>query len=100
MRLLVVNGNTTQAVTELALEEARHTTSPGTALTGMARRLQPAVAVPLRDGIACAVRQAESLVRARFPPAFHTAAGPASGVTGVSPELAALLESQSTPKER
>jgi allantoin racemase len=71
----------------------------GAALTGMARRLQPAVPVPLLDGVACGVRQAEALVRGQFPPALHAAAVPAQGVTGVSPELAALLESPSTQKE-
>ena len=63
----------------------------GVALTGIARRLQPSVQVPLLDGIACGVRQAEMLVRSSFPLSIRPAAGPASDMTGVSPELAALF---------
>lgn len=71
----------------------------GAALTGMARRLQPSVRAALLDGIACGVRQAESLVRAGFPLGFRPAAGPASSVTGVSPELAALFAASQSTKE-
>lgn len=72
----------------------------GAVFTGMARRVQPLVPVPLLDGIACGVRQAESLVRAKFPLPFRSAAGPEPGMTGISPELAALFEGLPFPKEK
>jgi allantoin racemase len=62
----------------------------GAALAGTAARLQGAVAVPLVDGIASAVRLAEGLVRANYrhcPPA-HPAA---PDMQGIAPELAALF---------
>ena len=71
----------------------------GVALTGMARRLQSSVPVPLLDGIACGVRQAEMLVRASFPFSFRSVARPAPGMTGVSPELAALFAASQPLKE-
>ena len=62
----------------------------GAALAGIARRLRDAVAVPVLDGVACAVRHAEARVRAgeRNPP---RAPGPVARVEGVSPQLAALF---------
>jgi len=72
----------------------------GVVFTGMASRVQAQVPVPLLDGIACGVRQAESLVRAKFPLAYRSAAGPAPGMTGVSPELAALSAVPPSPKDK
>jgi allantoin racemase len=64
----------------------------GAAMAGIGRRLQPRVAAPLLDGIGCAVRMAEGLVRlglpARVPPVRMTAG---AAMTGISPELAARL---------
>lgn len=65
----------------------------GAAMAGVGHRLQPRVAVPLLDGIGCAVRQAEALVRMSLPPRAplrRMAAG--APLTGVSPELAARLD--------
>ena len=61
----------------------------GAALAGTAQRLQAAVPAPLVDGIACAVRMAEALVRAGYPRCVpvHPAA---PDMQGISPELAAL----------
>ncbi|MGH7389709.1 MAG: aspartate/glutamate racemase family protein [Candidatus Rokuibacteriota bacterium] len=39
----------------------------GAVMAGAPARLQPSVPVPLLDGIACGVRQAELLVRSRYP---------------------------------
>jgi allantoin racemase len=64
----------------------------GAALAGVSHRLQPRTPVPLLDGIGCAVRQAEALVR--ITPA-NTTGRPAlargATLTGLSPELVALL---------
>ena len=61
----------------------------GAALAGAAQRLQAAVPAPLVDGIACAVRMAEALVRAGYPRCVpvHPAA---PDMHGISPSLAAL----------
>jgi len=65
----------------------------GAGLAGLARRLQPRVAVPLLDSLACLLAQAHAL--AAGTPA-RAAAGsyampPGTTTTGLSPELAALL---------
>lgn len=62
----------------------------GAAMAGVSRRLGTAIQVPVVDGVACAVREAEALVRAgyRLPARI---AGPSSSATGISPELAALF---------
>lgn len=62
----------------------------GAAVAGIARRLGGAVRVPLFDGVASAVREAESLVRAGYRKPARVP-GPISRVTGVAPELAALF---------
>ncbi|MDR3538835.1 MAG: aspartate/glutamate racemase family protein [Acetobacteraceae bacterium] len=64
----------------------------GAAMAGVGHRLQPRVAVPLLDGIGCAVRQAEALVRIGLPPRTpprRLEAGAA--LPGISPELAVRL---------
>jgi allantoin racemase len=63
----------------------------GAAVAGIAHRLQTAVRVPIIDGVACAVADAEAAARGSGSrPAKHT--GPFSRMAGVSPELAALFE--------
>jgi allantoin racemase len=64
----------------------------GAALAGVARRIQPSVPVALIDGVACAVRQAESLVRGayRWRPAALAMAAPV--MKGIAPELAELFQ--------
>jgi allantoin racemase len=61
----------------------------GAALAGAARRLQAGVSVPLIDGIACAVRQAESLVALRLKPKPRTPVAKLE-MQGIAPALAAL----------
>lgn len=63
----------------------------GAAMSGVARRVKHAVRVPVIDGVAAAVIEAEALVGAGFrnPARPH---GPVSRAAGVAPELAALFE--------
>lgn len=65
----------------------------GAVLAGMDRLLQPRAAVPLLDGIACAVRLAEALVGLGLPkPRQGSFAAPRDRVAeGLSQPLAALL---------
>jgi allantoin racemase len=63
----------------------------GAAMSGVARRLKNAVRVPVIDGVAAAVIEAEALVGAGFRNPARTP-GPVSRAAGVSPELAALFE--------
>ena len=65
----------------------------GAALAGMEPRLRDRVAVPLLEGIACAVRLAEVLVRAapRKPGGGSMAPVRGRDSVGLSPALAALL---------
>jgi allantoin racemase len=63
----------------------------GAALAGAARRLQPAALVPLLDGVACAVRQAELLVGLALPKPPRRGAGFATP-NGLSPALTRLFE--------
>jgi allantoin racemase len=65
----------------------------GAALAGMAARLQARTAVPLLDGIACAVKLAETLVALRLPkPAAGSFAAPSGRASvGLDAPLAALL---------
>jgi allantoin racemase len=57
MRILVVNGNTTQALTELAPGEARRAASPGTEVEGVSARFGAAlVSNPAHDVIAALIR--------------------------------------------
>jgi allantoin racemase len=60
----------------------------GAALAGVPRRLQSRVPAPLVDGVACAVRMAELLVRSGYPrkPPTHPAA---PDMQGIGAELAA-----------
>ena len=62
----------------------------GAALAGIGRRLRDAVSVPLVDGVACAVRHAEALVRAGYRRKIRQP-GPVAVVDGVSADLAALF---------
>jgi allantoin racemase len=65
----------------------------GAAVAGIAHRLQGSIAVPILDGIGCAVRQAEALVRIGLPsrsPQKRLEDGAA--LVGISPELAARLD--------
>jgi allantoin racemase len=65
----------------------------GAALAGMDRVLQPRAALPLLDGIACAVKLAETLVALRLPKprAGSYAAPEGREAIGLSAPLAALL---------
>jgi allantoin racemase len=65
----------------------------GAVLAGMDRVLQPRAAVPLLDGITCAVRLAEMLVALKLPkPGAGSYAAPAGReALGLSAPLAALL---------
>ena len=62
----------------------------GAAMAGVSRRIGAAVKVPIVDGVACAVREAEALVRTGHRPAARLP-GPSSRATGISAELAALF---------
>ncbi len=77
------------AADALASEGAQAVVICGAAMAGVARRLQPAISVPLIDCIASAVTRAEAMVAAGFqrPPRLR----PAQTV-GLSVELAALFE--------
>lgn len=61
----------------------------GAALAGTARRLQPLVSIPLIDGIACAVRHAESFVALGIKPRARTPVARLQ-MEGIDPALAAL----------
>ena len=65
----------------------------GAALAGMAARLNPRAPVPLLDGIACAVKQAEALVGLALPRPRAGSLAPVSARDsgGLSAPLAALL---------
>ena len=73
----------------LAGEGAKAVVICGAAMAGVARRLQPAVSVPLVDGVASAVMRAEALVGAGFRPSAPLR--PAQ-TAGLSAELAALFQ--------
>lgn len=67
----------------------------GAALAGVAHRLQPRSAIPLLDGIGCAVRQAELLVRAGTPtPSSRPPLAKSARVTGIEPALIDLLRGE------
>jgi allantoin racemase len=72
----------------LAVDGADAVVICGAAMAGVARRLKPAVSVPLIDGVTSAVAQAEALVGAGFRPSAPL--NPAQ-TAGLSPELAALF---------
>ncbi len=62
----------------------------GAVLADLAARLQPTLAVPVIEGVACAVALAGALVRLRVPrPGYAGADGRAT--TGLAPALAGLL---------
>jgi allantoin racemase len=65
----------------------------GAALAGMAARLGARAPVPLLDGIACAVKQAEALVALALPRPRAGSVAPVAGREsgGLSPALTALL---------
>jgi allantoin racemase len=65
----------------------------GAALAGMADRLQAEAQVPLLDGIACGVKLCEMLVSLRLPKpkTGSYAASFGRSISGLSPELAAML---------
>jgi allantoin racemase len=79
------------AAASLAAAGAASVVISGAAIAGMPARLQPRAAIPLLDGIGCAVRQAELLVglgvrsRPQAPLANQTAP------SGIDPTLARLL---------
>lgn len=81
------------AVASLVAEGADAVVLGGAALAGFDRRLQARAAVPLLDGIACAVRMAEMLVAACLPkPRAGSYAAPSGRVAlGLSPALTRLL---------
>jgi allantoin racemase len=66
----------------------------GAAMASMASRLQPQVAVPLIDGVACAVAMAESRVALSWPKARVGSLSTPTGrvVSGVSDALGALFD--------
>jgi allantoin racemase len=64
----------------------------GAAMAGIARRLRAQLSAPLLDGIACAVAQAETLVRLGLRQ--RVAVAPLTGgsaTTGIDPQLSRLL---------
>jgi allantoin racemase len=64
----------------------------GAAVAGIAHRLRPHVSVPLLDGIACAVGQAETLVRLGLRPrAAVSALAGGNATSGIDPALSQLL---------
>ncbi|MGQ0663823.1 MAG: aspartate/glutamate racemase family protein [Pseudomonadota bacterium] len=69
----------------------------GAAMAGMAPALQPKIRVPVLDGIACGIRQAEVLVRLRAPkPTAGSYAHPSpKELVGVDPALAAFFAERS-----
>lgn len=81
------------ALLRLVEEGADSVVMGGAALAGMAPRLQAQVPVPLLDGIACAVRQAEALVALALPrPRVGSYAAPTGREsTGLDAGLTALL---------
>jgi allantoin racemase len=81
-----------EAIATLA-ERADAVVLAGAVLAGMDRVLQPRAAVPLLDGITCAVRLAEMLVALKLPkPSAGSYAAPAGReAIGLSAPLAALL---------
>lgn len=81
------------AIAALVAEGADSVVLGGAGLAGFDRRLQDRADVPLLDGIACAVRMAETMVRAAYakPRAGSYAAPSGRVTTGLSPALAALL---------
>lgn len=82
-----------EAASAMAAEGADSIVLGGAGLAGFDRRLQDRAPLPLLDGIACAVRLAETLARAQYPkPRAGSYAAPAGRVTtGLSPALARLL---------
>lgn len=65
----------------------------GAVMAGMAARLQPALPVPMVDGVTCGVRQAELLVRSRYPkPSTGSYAAPGEReIVNVPPEIRAMF---------
>lgn len=88
-----VGAQVLEAIAALVAEGADAVVMGGAGLAGFDRRLQDRAPVPLLDGMACAVRLAEGLVRAALPkPRAGSYAAPAGRATsGLSPGLAALL---------
>ncbi|NKC30691.1 aspartate/glutamate racemase family protein [Falsiroseomonas selenitidurans] len=81
------------AATTAMAERCDSVVLAGAALAGLAARLQDRAAVPLLDGIACAVKLAEALAALHLPkPRTGSFAAPAGRTgLGLSPALAALL---------
>lgn len=82
------------ATEALMAEGADSVVLGGAGLAGFDRRLAGRAAVPLLDGIACAVRLAEGLARAGYakPRAGSYAAPQGRQTSGLSPALARLLQ--------
>lgn len=81
------------AVESMVADGADAVVLGGAGLAGFDRRLAGRAPVPLLDGMACAVRMAEGLVRAGYakPRAGSYAAPSGRTTTGLSPALARLL---------
>ncbi len=81
-------------IERLAREGADSVILGGAAMAGMAAWLQARTSVPLLDGIACAVKQAEALAALNLPkPGQGSFAAPRGRDSlGLSPALAALLQ--------
>jgi allantoin racemase len=82
---------TTEAKAIAEGTDARSVIICGAAIAGMARRLQPAVPVPLIDGVSCAVRLAEGLARAGYSVRQAYPVGSVPEMVGIGPELAAVF---------
>ena len=80
-----------QAITE---DRADVLIIAGAPLAGLARTIEPEIPVPVIDGVSCAIRQAESLVKlgARPPRASSLAPPPRKPNHGLSQALRRLLE--------
>ena len=88
-----VEAEMVEAIEGLVAQGAEAVVLGGAALAGMGPRLQPRVAVPLLDGIACGVKLLEGLAALGLPkPRAGSHAAPRGRAsTGLDPALAALL---------
>lgn len=87
----VLDAAALEAVARLEQAGAASVVLVGAATTGMARRLQAQMAVPLLDGIACGVRLAEAMVGLGLRPARAAPLPKEAPPAGLSAALAAAL---------
>jgi allantoin racemase len=90
---MAVEAMVLEAIDRLVAGGADAVVLGGAALAGMAARIGARAPVPLLDGIACAVKQAEALVALALarPQAGSVAPVAKRDSSGLSPALAALL---------